>query len=559
MPFARVQANKLLILHSKRIDGQVKQIKLHTFNTFSDAQDIVDSDSKWNLFCESLRIQFNVKINDTKLRENIRTKLKGLKFEETDSTNTAVLQVLNFLKNCKPPLSPKQILTLKRSKTNLLLLKDVIGKKMLTLEAPMESVRTDEETGAEKCLEYGLELYRQGDWDEAKRYFLNGLKSEPKHVDLLVHAGLIDFIHQNFVSALNFFDDAMMTGKKFADLMIATEPDEYIKNSDLDNWAKNKVCDLADECPDCFSEKCDDCETSPKNQKTELYRYLEFRPFFRSLTNRSLTLMKLKRFDEAINTLLLCQEYQPLWGTYNMIGVCHLSLGEIQKADEWYGEFLWGDSYYIKALIKHLLGQNEDAFRYLLPGIIKISDIANMLIGKEKVEETRYLGDALPNRLKASEFIHEQGYLFKNNPDFRNLIRCILEDDEVSALLRKLEIKRKKRKNDRNYKMDKKSWNLLYGSISDEFINQYVPKFVGRLNDKNGNYWKPTIGEILKVQIIEKKQRNWLIQQKNYEKEFYFRPPVYVDHYKDGDLIQILVSKSWYYRKRLFVSGEIEQ
>jgi len=31
-----------------------------------------------------------------------------------------------------------------------------------------------------------------------------------------------------------------------------------------------------------------------------------------------------------------------------------------------------------------------------------------MLIGKEKDEETRYLGPALPNRLKASEFIHEQ-------------------------------------------------------------------------------------------------------------------------------------------------------
>ena len=107
--------------------------------------------------------------------------------------------------------------------------------------------------------------------------------------------------------------------------------------------------------------------------------------------------------------------------------------------------------------------------------------------------------------------------------------------------------------------MDEKPWNLLYGSISDEFIDQYVSKFVGRLNDKNGDYWKPTIGEILKVQIIEKKQRNWLIQQKNYEKQFYFRPPGYADHYKDGDLIQILVSKSWHYRKRLFVSGEIEQ
>ena len=47
----------------------------------------------------------------------------------------------------------------------------MIGKKILTLEEPMESVRIDEETEAEKCLEHGLELYRRGDWDEAKRYF----------------------------------------------------------------------------------------------------------------------------------------------------------------------------------------------------------------------------------------------------------------------------------------------------------------------------------------------------------------------------------------------------
>jgi tetratricopeptide (TPR) repeat protein len=559
MPFSRIQGNKLLILHSSRIDGKVKQIRLHSFDTFADAKETVDSNIKWDLLCETLKIQFGVNINKKKLRESTANKLKEIEFDEIDPTNSSVLRVLGFLKNCRPPLSPKQIKVLKKAENNLIALKDILDEKLKLLEGPVKSFIRNGENEAEQYLDLGLDYYGQGEWDEAKQLFLKGLKIEPDHVDLIVHAGLIELIHQEYFLALNYFNNAMEIGRQFADLMIETEPDEYIKDIDLDKWSENKVCDLADECPDRFTSRCNGCEESPKFQKTELYRYLEFRPFFRAMTNKAITLMKLKRYEDAINTLKICQEYQPLWGTYNMIGVCYLSLGNFYEADKWYREFLWNDTYYIKALIDYFLDKTEDALKYLLPGIIKNQYIAKMLAGKEKPEEIRYLGSALPDRLKASEFIHEHGYLFKQNPDFRNLINCILEFDEISVLLDSLVIEIDKTKANRNYKMDKQTWNLLHGDISDDFINKYIPIFMNRLNDKNKEYWKPKTEDVLDIQIIEKKQQNWLVKLMDFEKLFYFRPKIYIEDVGNDDCIQISVTKSWFYRKRVFVSGEIIQ
>ncbi len=81
--------------------------------------------------------------------------------------------------------------------------------------------------------------------------------------------------------------------------------------------------------------------------------------------------------------------------------------------EKWYRELLWDDAYYIMALIKYLSGKSEDSFKYLLTAIIKNPYIAHMLIWIDKPEKTRYIGSVLPDRLKASEFIHEEGHLFK--------------------------------------------------------------------------------------------------------------------------------------------------
>jgi tetratricopeptide (TPR) repeat protein len=352
--------------------------------------------------------------------------------------------------------------------------------------------------------------------------------------------------------------NAKEMGTQFADLMIATDPDKYVKKVDLDKWAENRLCDLAGECPDYFTLKCDGCEDSPKNKKTELYRYMEFRPFFRSLTNTALTLMKLKKYEQAIQTIKFCQEYQPLWGTFNMMGICYLSLGNVREADHWYNEFLWNDAYYIKALMKYLLGETENAFRNLIQGVIKNQYIAKMLVGMEKPDVIRYLGDALPDRLSASEFVHEHDYLFKQNPDFRNLIRCVLENDEISVLLDQLENDINRQTANPRHVMDKRVWNLLNGEIEDDFIQDYIPKLIERLNDRTGPYWKPKADDVLDLKIIEKKSQNWIVTLKNSEKQFYFRPKSHFGNNNSGDCIRICVAKTWFYRKSLYVSGEIE-
>ena len=61
---------------------------------------------------------------------------------------------------------------------------------------------------------------------------------------------------------------------------------------------------------------------------------MKFRPFFRAMTNKAVTLMRMKRYQEAIETLLLCQSYDELWGVRNMIGECHFCLGGVAEALE---------------------------------------------------------------------------------------------------------------------------------------------------------------------------------------------------------------------------------
>lgn len=519
MAFARLQGKKILILASQRKNGRVVQKKIYTFDTLAEAAQTVGSDIKWKLFCDTLEMQFAATFNRSKLRQNISAKLNGLDVEGTDPVNASALRIISFLKNLKPPLSPKQRHSLELVKDNLKIISKLIDKKLNLCEGD-SMLAIDRNQDTEACLDQGLTHYQKGEWDKAKALFLQGLKIDPNHVDLLVHAGLIDLIHDNYSLALTYFNKAAEIGKQFTDRMIASDPEEYTK--------------------------------------TELYRYLEFRPFFRALTNKALALMKLKKFQDAIDILKLCQTYQDLWGTYNLIGVCYLNLGDLKNADKWYREFLWSDAFYIKALIKSLKAEYEDALTYLLTGIIKNPYIAQMLIGLEKPEETRYIGIGLPDRLGASEFIHEEGHLFKSYPDFRNLIRCILEYDEIADLLLRLDMEKIKSEKDMNYRIKRSDWDLLHGNLNDEFIGQYIPELLQRLNNKNGPYWRPEKEDLLDVQVVERKQQNWLVKLENHAREFYFRPRLYREHIGDGDVLRIRVMKSWFYRKRLFVSGEIE-
>ena len=553
MAFSRIQGKKLFILHSFRSEGKVMQKKLYTFETLSDANEIVHSETKWKLFCDTLSQQFDIKIDKEKLKKSIQQKLASTSFDDTDFFNTAVNQVLGFLTNCTVPLAPKQKQMLFKAKKNLEKIKNIIDSKLIMLDDSVHQI-FEYNKDVEEIVDRGLGCYESGKWDEAKAYFLKGLQLDPNHVELLNYAGSIELIHENYLFALNYFEEAFRIGKKRIDFLIENEPETYVKKIDLDKWAEGKVCDIIHECQRWGSDECITCEWYPKNTKTDLYGNTKTRPFFRSITNKAETLMKLKRYQEAIETLELCQEYQSLFGTYNMIGVCYLCLDDIQKADDWYKELLWNEAFYVKALIKFKRGQLEKAFNYLFQGVIKNPHIANVLIGQEKPQNIRYVGASMPPDIEASEFFYEEGHLFTKTPDFKILVRCIMEDNDVVELLDEIDKDCEKERNRTTHDTDKSSWNLRYGEIDETFLNLFVPKFIEKMNNKNLSYWKPKDKEVFEIQILKKNTQNWLVKLPDFENEFYFRPQSYQDC---EEKVMIEVTKSWFYRKRLFVSGEI--
>lgn len=492
MAFFRVQGNKILILHSQRKEKTIKQINLHVFNSFSEAQEIVQSEKKWNLLCDSLRMSFpfKFKIQKDKLKHDL---IKIIKKREgktnSDPLNIQILKLNSILNAFSEPLLPYQIKSLKNAKQNLETLKSLVDlnlKRLIKKEEQMqfsESI-SKQNKSAEDYLEDGLDHYERGEWDQAKTIFLKGLMVESLNVDLLVHAGLSELIDNNNRLALNYFDMAFKIGKSEIDIKIEKEPDEYIKYEDFEKWADNQICDYADECPDWNTDRCDDCDSNPITAFNSLYSYLQFRPFFRAMTNKASTLMRIKRYQEAIETLSICQEYQPLWGTYNMIGECYLGLGNIEEADKWYKEMLWSEAYYIKSLILFLLNKKEEALSNLLTGVTHNWHIAYMLVGLEKPEMIRYIGPTLHSRISASEFIHDHGYHFKSDRSFKFLVRSVLEDPEVNELLIELAEEERKQKEITDYRMSSYHWELINGKLNHQFLSGHVHRLLKKINDK---------------------------------------------------------------------------
>jgi len=567
--FPRIQGKRIVILHSRRESGQVKQLRLHVFATFADAEEAVESDKKWGWLCDSMKANLSGKssFNRQRLREKILKMLqKQNPGEKPDHLQKTTNELLETMLSFKDPLTPGHIKSLKAAKESLIGLTKVVGDKLKLLDKKEEEMISFDDHGVyqenttEDILYEGLAHYERGEWDRAKDRFMQGLKVDPNHLDLLVHAGLSELLEENYLLALSRFDRALEIGKGKIDDEIESNPGEYIKYEDFEKWAEGQVCELADECPDWGTDQCEDCDRSPVNSWTGLYSYTKFRPFFRAMTNKAVTLMRMKRYQEAIDTLLICQSYDYLFGVPNMIGECHFCLGDAEKADQWVTEMLWPEAYYMKSLILYSSGRREGALRYLLTGVTHNWHIGRMIVGIEKPEKTRYIGEALPDRLSASEHIHESRHLFGNNTGFKVMIRCVLEDPTIDELLQELEEAKRRHKEDRGYRMDRFHWNLMNGNMNDDFLDRHVPRLSARLSGKDSEYWLPEKHEMITLMVQEKKRLNWLVSLVDIpERMIYFRPNFYLEYISEGDTIKICVSKSWYYKKRLFISGEVAQ
>jgi len=570
MAYPLVQGKKILIFHSTRNGKQVKQERLYAFDTFTDAKETINSKTKWSLFCASLQMHLEGKasINKNDLKVKIIKILEQTKNKDaSDMLNKTTLQLISILQTYSAPLLPNKKKSLKMAKINLNLLSKAINENLILINKQKEEImplclsQPKENQTVEKLFNDGLDYFDQGDWDSAKEVFLAGIKLDPDHIDLLVHAGLSELIDKNYPLALSYFNKASTIGQKYIDTEIENNPDTCIKHSCFDAWKENQVCHLAEECPDWETKKCEDCDNSPGNEYLGLYANYKFRPFFRALENKAVTLIKLKRYQKAIETLQLCQSYQPLWGTYNLIGLCHLNLGNIEEANKWVIEMLWPSAYYKKAVILFALGHLYDSVRHLLTGVTQNPHIAYMLTGNEKPEPIRYMGIGSNVKLSASEFMHEHHSIFKKYSGFTTLLRCLLNDELITTLLDELEEYNKQHKNGKTPPRDSFYKKLTTGNMVEDFLDQHVPRILSKLNNKSSAYWSPMVDEVMTVRVLTQKTQNWLVELKDFpDKTLYFRP-TYSLHMKgvlEGDMTQLRVSKSWYYKKRLFVSGNIE-
>lgn len=560
MASLRVRGKKIQVIQSVRVGKQVTQKCLHVFDSFADARDLLASPEAWALFCSSLAMTLGGKsrINSDELGQQLAKILADTASDRPNPLEQAIDSLARVLSEFTPPLAPGHELTLRRMQDPLAALSAMIIEKLAQLkqkeEQQMHAMKSPTRTAdqhADDILESGLAFYERGQWDLAKREFLRGLGEYPRHVDLLVHVGLCELMENHEHLALSYLTRAVDLGKEEADAMIAAEPEHYLKEADRQALAARhrRKADTAEERAD-LDEAFDD--THPW-----LRTFLEFRPFFRALTNKAVVLIRMKRYPEAIDTLHLCQSYQVLGGTSNMIGYCHLCLGNVEEAARWYREMLWPDARYVRALIEFMRGDVRAALGDLLVAVPWNQYMAQMLAGFEKREKTRYCG-VLPDRLEASEFMYQDSHLFDRNHGFLSLLRCVLDDPAIDELLAELAEAERRSEAERDYRRPQHVWQFVNGCPDEGFLSYHVPRLLARFLEPGGTYWLPREGEALSLTVVEQKSRNWLVRLAGSSGgSFYFRPKGLLSSTMPETAVCARVTKAWRHAGRLFVSGVV--
>ena len=91
--------------------------------------------------------------------------------------------------------------------------------------------------------------------------------------------------------------------------------------------------------------ECEECREAFIGTTPTLYSHTKFRPLFNAAAIKAQSLITLRRYNEAIETLERCRSYDRVTGTGNQLGECYLRLGDLREAEQWYMELLWPSAY----------------------------------------------------------------------------------------------------------------------------------------------------------------------------------------------------------------------
>jgi tetratricopeptide (TPR) repeat protein len=525
MAFVRVQGKQIRIMHTRRVGSSVRQERLHLFANPAEAAQVAASTERWKLFCDSLESSFSIELTPEsrqQLKEKLEEAISGFpQSSEADPLSYKVDELLSILRFFKEPLTPLLARTLYNSLEKLTSLQVTIGEKIQLLN---QSERTTgkksrkKQLSAEELFEQGMAFYEQGQWDKARSLFLDGLQANPYDVDLHVHAGLIDLLEEHYDMALARFTKAVELGKPLADKLKATS-----------------------------------------KKKDHLYGHLELRPYFRALSNKAVTLMRMKRWHDAISAIQFARQYQPLNGTSNMIGECYAALGDFKAANEWFNEMQWEEAFFMKSLILFKVGQLRESIKFLLRGVTQNWPLAEMIVSRRKPAQNRYVGHIEGDmELTASECFHDSGSLFTGDARFRALVQTVLDDKEISSTIKGLDYAHQRRTTERDFKMPKEQFSLLYNGGDPCFAEEHCDRLLKAFLNPENPHWIPESHELVYGIVQKMMAQKWVISLRDDPTRVIHLQPAPVTRGEVGDAVKVFVFNSWIYRKQVHVTGRLE-
>ncbi len=561
MAFARAQGSRIVILQSRRSGTAVRQEKLHEFRDFASAWESVESDRRWKLLCESIALALGSRrLDRDRLRASVLRALEGHpKGRTVPSLERLCTPLVQLLESIEGVAQPEHMHLLRESRGILQRLRVLLDARLALLEEQekpdMLHPTTPERSNAEDFFLAGLGHFERGGWREAAETFQEGLTLDPGHTDLLLYAGHCHSMEGNDELAVKYYARVSETVQSRMDRAIREEPEEFLTIGEIEKRARERGCQFPDEHLPESDGRCEECRASYLEECVTLYSRSEFRPFFHATAAEGHSLLKLRRLEEAIEVFKLSLSYDRQWGISNAVGECYLRIGQVQEAERWYREMLWPRAFYVRALILEQLGRRQEALGMLLEGTFRNVHMARMLLGREKRENVRWMGVALPPPLEASEFMYEEGGLFAGKSGFKALLRVICDDPEIAGLHVELEESIERRGRERGYDMPRRLWNLWQGSAT-EFFEAHTGRLLSQINDPSHEAWCPGVQSVIQARIVEKKRVNWLMEAPGSDREFYFRPGGFDESLAVGELIEIKVARAWFYRRSLFVAGE---
>jgi hypothetical protein len=207
-----------------------------------------------------------------------------------------------------------------------------------------------------------------------------------------------------------------------------------------------------------------------------------------------------------------------------------------------------------------MLEREDEALPLILQGLFWNRHIADMLLGLEEPESIRYIGDPLPDRLRASEFFHEEGRRLRRNSRFMALLRLARNDGEIASELDRLGSQVQRREEDRQFRMEPHYWGLMTGSPPEGFLTGHVRRLKDSMMRPGTDHWLPRPGDLLRVEVVETKLVNWKLRLLEDEGViFYMKRPGGEIERPAGDRFAIRVQKAWRHRKSVFVTAAIER